>query len=78
MEATALTVLVGAASALVGGGGVLGYFKLRSDNRLTDATAWQLLVKSQAERIDHLETQVKDLETRLTECERRWMEVQND
>ena len=69
--AEVLSVLGG---LLLGGGGVLGWFKLRSENRHNDAQAWHLLITDLRQQVKDLKEHVDDVEKRLQACEQRWRE----
>lgn len=54
-------------AGLLGGGGLVAWYKARSENRLSDAEAWAKLVQQLQLRIETLDKRVCDLEKAVTD-----------
>jgi uncharacterized protein HemX len=81
MSHETLAVIIGLLGLLLGGGGVVAFFKLRPENRKanaeadkTQAEAWAILVENLSKRVASLELSVAEKDRRILELERSGQE----
>jgi peptidoglycan hydrolase CwlO-like protein len=63
------TIIAALIVGVLGGGGAVALFRVRSENRVKDAEAWDKLIKALTTRVEELEKRLDERDERIDELE---------